>query len=420
MLPAEGDTFFTFDSRQADCNVALGPPLVEYREQLLGYPFALQRCGREGVLDVVRALLEVQLCQKQSRLPLLRELACSLQDKNSVRVSCEESPFGTGGTVCLPSLPTKHSQATFSSSVRKRWAWIPTFCSEKLFGYQGCCNCCPLSKSKEVNMSVDGLCKLCELRWAELLENLCCDTVSRVLCVSLTSWCILWATPHRTLKLVCLCLQRACATNLPTIFDFRPRPVGVSHPAECLGIQRWRCGNLRGLSGRPSSRRRAPNWEASTWIWQEVLTPTRSTPTFSVCPRSDDERVSGGRSLCRGVAAFVVLVAFLQSVHQAVQPSPAISGVPLFVWSSPSPALGANPQHMECSLDFAGRGFQWKCCTREANDRCELCLCPKCQYCHQHHNFPRMMKLSPPRNKLVCHCFRQCVGGVRSPAMVSM
>ena len=36
-------------------------------------------------------------------------------------------------------------------------------------------------------------------------------------------------------------------------------------------------------------------------------------------PRGDDERVSGGRSLCRGVAAFIVLVAFLQSVHQAMQ-----------------------------------------------------------------------------------------------------
>ena len=33
--PLEVDAFVTGDPRPADCNVALGPPLVKYREQCL-------------------------------------------------------------------------------------------------------------------------------------------------------------------------------------------------------------------------------------------------------------------------------------------------------------------------------------------------------------------------------------------------
>ena len=61
---------------------------------------------------MLKDLLEVQLCQKQRTLPLLRELVYSIQDKNSVRsVSREESPSGTNEISLSPSPPTKHSQA---------------------------------------------------------------------------------------------------------------------------------------------------------------------------------------------------------------------------------------------------------------------------------------------------------------------
>ena len=88
-------------------------------------------------------------------------------------------------------------------------------------------------------------------------------------------------------------------------------------------------------------------------------------------------------------SVFVAFVAFCQSVRQDVQivfetfariglhvefvvlqPGLANSQELLKVWSSPRPspshftalALGANPQHMECGLDGAGKWFLLKSC----------------------------------------------------------
>ena len=93
----ENHTLVASDSSQADCDVALGPPLVECYQQLFGYSLLSQRmCHKRSTACFNKAFYRPAVPHTKASSTLLRvHWLFPRQTRSAMPLSCERSPSGT-------------------------------------------------------------------------------------------------------------------------------------------------------------------------------------------------------------------------------------------------------------------------------------------------------------------------------------